>query len=214
MASGTLITVLGDPYIGRDTGGTFPATQNGHGIRDEELARAAQQGDAASFGHLYERYFNKIHRYLSSKVGNTTEAEDLAEQVFVKALTSIGGYRWMGVRFQAWLFRIAHNHFVDYVRGRPRRAGEPLDESLPDQRPAADPETWLAEKVTRQALIEAVGRLTDLQQRVIVLRFAGGLSSAEVARRLGKTESAVKALQHAALRGLQRQLAGEALSQP
>lgn len=207
MASGTLITVLGDTSTGRDTGPSFPAPQSGHGLRDEDLARAAQQGDAASFGHLYERYFDKIHRYLSSKVGNVTEAEDLAEQVFVKALTSIGGYRWMGVRFQAWLFRIAHNHFVDYVRGRPRRAGEPLDESLPDQRPAADPETWLAEKVTREGLISAVDQLTDLQKQVIAWKFAGGLSNAEVAQLLGKTVGAVKALQHAGLQALHRQLA-------
>jgi RNA polymerase sigma-70 factor (ECF subfamily) len=84
---------------------------------------------------------------------------------------------------------------------------EALDESLPDRRPAADPEAVLDERLTREGLIQAVGQLTELQQQVIGLKFAGGLSNAQVARLLGRTEGAVKALQHAALRSLQRRLA-------
>ena len=176
-------------------------------LRDEELVRAAQAGDAAAFGQLYEQYFDKVYSYLSFKLGNATEAEDLAEQVFLKALESLGGYKWTGVPFQAWLFRIAHNLFVDYLRRRTQRTSEPIDENLPAYDRTADPEAWLAEKVTRQGLIKAVERLTDLQKQVIALKFAGGLSNAEVARLLGKTEGAVKALQHAALQSLQRQFA-------
>ena len=168
--------------------------------------RAAQQGEAVAFGHLYERYFPRVYSYLSCKLRNSTEAEDLAAQVFLKALESIGGYRWTGVPFQAWLLRIAHNLFVDYLRRRRQRASEPIDESVPDAGRVANPEAWLAEKVTREGLIKAVERLTDLQRQVIALKFAGGLSNAEVARLLGKTEGAVKALQHAALQSLQRQM--------
>jgi RNA polymerase sigma-70 factor (ECF subfamily) len=175
--------------------------------RDADLVRAAQAGDVACFGQLYERYFDKVYSYLSFKLGNAAEAEDLAEQVFLKALESLGGYRWTGVPFQAWLFRIAHNLLVDYLRRRSKRASEPLDEALPDRRREADPEALLAEKLTRQGLIEAVERLTELQRQVIALKFAGGLSNAEVAAILGKTEGAVKALQHAALQALQRQFA-------
>ena len=181
-------------------------------LRDEELVRAAQRGEAAAFGHLYEQYFDKVYSYLSFKLGNPTEAEDLAEQVFLKALESIGGYKWTGVPFQAWLFRIAHNLFVDYLRRRTQRVSEPLDEGLPDRDWAADPEAWLAEKVTREGLIKAVEQLTELQKQVIALKFAGGLSNAEAARVLGRTEGAVKALQHAALQSLQRRLTKGAVS--
>lgn len=182
------------------------------GSPDEDLVRAAQAGDASSFGQLYERYFDKVYSYLSFKVGSPTEAEDLAEQVFLKALESLRGYKWTGVPFQAWLFRIAHNLLVDYLRRKGKRPSEPLDESLPDASPTADPEQLLSEKLTRQGLIQAVERLTELQKQVIGLKFAGGLSNAEVARMMGKTEGAVKALQHAALQSLQRRFAKEIVS--
>ena len=175
--------------------------------RDDELVRAAQGGDVAAFGQLYERYFEKVYSYLSFKAGNATEAEDLAEQVFLKAMESLRGYKWTGVPFQAWLFRIAHNLLVDNLRRRSKRVSEPLDEALPDRRREADPEAHLAEKLTRQGLLHAVERLTELQKQVIQLKFAGGLSNAEVAQIMGKTEGAVKALQHAALQALQRQFA-------
>jgi RNA polymerase sigma-70 factor (ECF subfamily) len=183
----------------------FPASRSEW--RDEELVRAAQRGDVAAFGQVYERYFDKVYSYLSFKLGNPTEAEDLAGQVFLKAMESLRGYKWTGVPFQAWLFRIAHNLMVDNLRRRSKRTSEPLDEALPDGRPDADPEERLAEKLTRQGLIEAVERLTELQRQVIHLKFAAGLSNAEVAHIMGKTEGAVKALQHAALQALQRQYA-------
>jgi RNA polymerase sigma-70 factor (ECF subfamily) len=174
--------------------------------RDEELVRAAQGGDVAAFGQLYERYFDKVYSYLSFKLGNPTEAEDVAAQVFMKAMESLRGYKWTGVPFQAWLFRIAHNLLVDNLRRRSKRTSEPIDETLPDRRQEADPEATLAEKLTREGLLDAVERLTDLQKHVIQLKFAGGLSNAEVAAIMGKTEGAIKALQHAGLQALQRQL--------
>ena len=177
------------------------------GLPDEALVRAAQAGDASGFGQLYERYFDKVYSYLAFKLGNAADAEDLAEQVFLRALESLRGYAWTGVPFQAWLFHIAHNLLVDYLRRKGKRVNEALDESLPDRRPAADPEAVLDERLTREGLIRAVGQLTELQQQVIGLKFAGGLSNAQVARLLGRTEGAVKALQHAALRSLQRRLA-------
>jgi len=174
---------------------------------DDELVRAAQGGDVAAFGQLYERYFDRVYSYLSFKAGNQTEAEDLAEQVFLKAMESLRGYKWTGVPFQAWLFRIAHNLLVDSLRRRSKRASEPLDEALPDRRREADPESHLDEKLSREGLLHAVERLTELQQQVIHLKFAGGLSNAAVAQIMGKTEGAVKALQHAALQSLQRHFA-------
>jgi RNA polymerase sigma-70 factor, ECF subfamily len=174
---------------------------------DADLIRAAQHGDRDAFGQLYERYFDRVYSYVSFKLNNHVEAEDVAGQVFLKALESLGSYKWTGVPFQAWLFRIAHNLVIDFVRRKGRRPSEPLDEALPDDRQMADPSALLVEKVAREGLIEAVDRLTDLQKQVIALKFAGGLSNAEVARILGKTEGAVKALQHAALDSLKRQYA-------
>ena len=175
-------------------------------MRDEDLVRAAQAGNAAAFGQLYERYFDKVYNYVSFKVGSPAEAEDIAGQVFLRALESLPVYKWTGVPFQAWLFRIAHNLLVDALRRRARRPSEPLDETMPDRSAVADPEAWLAAKVAREGLLHAVERLTELQRQVISLKFAAGLKNAEVAHVLGRTEGAVKALQHAAIQSLQRQL--------
>ena len=185
--------------------------ERGATATDAELVQAAQKGDPASFGRLYERYFDKVYSYLSFKLGSATDAEDVAEQVFLKALESLGGYKWTGVPFQAWLFRIAHNMMVDALRKRSRRPSEPLDDELPlqDERRAVDPEAMLSEKLTREGLIQAVDRLTELQRRVISLKFAGDLSNAEVAQLMGKTEGAVKALQHAGLAALHKHLSRE-----
>jgi RNA polymerase sigma-70 factor (ECF subfamily) len=141
---------------------------------DEDLVRAAQGGDAAAFGQLYERYFDKVYSYLAFKAGSRTDAEDMAGQVFLRALEAITTYRWKGTPFQAWLFRIAHNLLVDSLRRHARRPSE---------------------------------HLTELQRHVIILKFGAGLSNAEVAHVLGRTEGAVKALQHSGLRSLQRRLA-------
>ena len=187
--------------------------ERGTAVSDAELVRSAQAGDVASFGELYERYVDKVYNYLSFKLGNVAEAEDIAEQVFLKALESLGGFKWTGVPFQAWLFRIAHNLMVDTLRRRGKRPSEPLEGAaaqLPDSRPAVDPEAMLQESLTRERLIQAVDRLTELQKQVISLKFAGDLSNAEVARLMGKTEGAVKALQHAALVALQKHLTADA----
>lgn len=175
---------------------------------DAQLVRRAQDGDAASFGILYERYFDKVYSYLSFKLGSPTDAEDVAGQVFLKALESLGGYKWTGVPFQAWIFRIAHNMMVDTLRRRSRRPSDPIEfaESVSDERQVANPDAMLTEKLSREGLLEAIERLTELQKQVISLKFAGGLPNAEVARLMGKSEGAVKALQHAALVSLHRHL--------
>ena len=95
------------------------------------LVQRARQGDQEAFARLYEAHFDKIFRYVVLKIRNQAEAEDMTQQVFVKAYESIGSYQSQGVPFTAWLFRIAHNQMVDYVRKQSRKPTVPLDESLP-----------------------------------------------------------------------------------
>ena len=95
------------------------------------LVQRARQGDQEAFAQLYETHFDKIFRYVVMKIRNQTEAEDMTQQVFVRAYESIGSYQLQGVPFTAWLFRIAHNQMVDYVRKESKKPTVPLDESLP-----------------------------------------------------------------------------------
>jgi len=169
---------------------------------EESLVRRAQKNDQEAFAQLYEEYFNKIYRYLALRVGNEMEAEDMTQQVFLNALQSISSFRWKGVPFSAWLYRIAHNQAVDHLRKKKKRASVPLDESLVTSGDSPHSTTEL--KMDIEQLLVATRRLTEAQREVISLRFTSEFSIAQVARIMGKSEGAVKALQHSAIVALRR----------
>lgn len=172
------------------------------------LVQAAINGDADAFGALYLRYLDAIYRYVRFRVGNTGDAEDLTEQVFLKAWEALPNYRLRGVPFLSWLYRIAHNAVVDFHR---RAASEaPLAELAS---PAADSHSQgpgaldrLIEESEISLLADAIRRLPEDQQQVIVLRFIEGLSHAEVARVINRSQGACRVLQHRALAALHRLL--------
>jgi RNA polymerase sigma-70 factor (ECF subfamily) len=173
------------------------------------LVQRARQGDHEAFAQLYESHFDKIFRYLVLKIRNQAEAEDMTQQVFVKAYESIGSYRWQGVPFTAWLFRIAHNQMVDYVRKQSKKPTVSLDESLPIM-DDTDIEHEVETKIEMEKVVLATKKLTKAQREVISLRFAGELSIAEAAKTMRKSEGAIKALQHSAILALRKTLlAGE-----
>ena len=173
-------------------------------MQDEEsLVRRAQHRDQEAFAQLYEEHFDKIYRYVTLKIGNETEAEDMTQQVFLNALQSISSFKWKGVPFSAWLFRIAHNQVVDYFRSK-KRTTVPLDESLVSS--SDNPQSATERKLDIEQLILATKQLTEAQREVISLRFAGELSIAQVAKAMGKSQGAVKALQHSAIVALRKTL--------
>jgi len=170
---------------------------------EESLVRRAQHRDQEAFAQLYEEHFDKIYRYVTLKIGNATEAEDMTQQVFLNALQSISSFKWKGIPFSAWLFRIAHNQVVDYFRSK-KRATVPLDESLASNN--NNPQLIVEQKLDIEQLLLATKRLTDAQREVISLRFAGELSIVQVAKAMGKSQGAVKALQHSAIIALRKTL--------
>ena len=178
-------------------------------MQDEEsLVRRAQQRDQMALAQLYEENFDRIYRYIVLKIGERTEAEDMTQQVFLKAIQSISSFKLKkGTPFSAWLYRIAHNQIVDYWRKKSRRATVPLDEALADRDP--EPEKALEHKLDIEELSLATRGLTKAQQEVIALRFTGEMNIAQVARVMGKSEGAVKALQHSAIASLRRALVTE-----
>jgi RNA polymerase sigma-70 factor (ECF subfamily) len=179
-------------------------------VQDEKnLVQKARQGDKEAFAQLYESHFDKIYRYVVIKIGNRTEAEDMTQQVFIKAYESIGSYQYQGFPFSAWLFRIAHNQIVDFIRKASKKPTVQLDESLPIMGDS-DPQGEVELKINIEQVVIATRQLTQAQREVISLRFAGGLSISEVAKAMGRSENAVKALQHSAILALRKVLkAGE-----
>jgi RNA polymerase sigma-70 factor (ECF subfamily) len=180
-------------------------------VQDEEtLVRRAQQNDQVALTKIYEDNFDRIYRYIVLKIGDRTEAEDMTQQVFLNVLKSISSFKFKGMPFTSWLYRIAHNQVVDYLRKKSRRYTVPLDESMPafDD----DPGEVFERKLAVEEISVAAGKLTPAQREVIALRFTSELSVAEVARIMGRSEGAVKALQHSAIASLRKVLVGGTLS--
>jgi len=170
----------------------------------ESLIRQLKKRDPEAFAQLYEGYFDKIYRYVTIRIGDKMEAEDITQQVFLNAIKAASSFRWRGIPVSAWLFRIAHNQVVDYLRKKARRATVPLDENLVAA--GDDPQSITERKLDIERLVLATRNLTPAQRDVISLRFAGELPIAQVARIMGKSEGAVKALQHSAIVALRKRL--------
>lgn len=169
------------------------------------LVLQAQAGDGGAFGVLYERYAPEIRRFLLGHLNGHHEiAEDLTADVFVKVLQRLGGYQVGAAPFSAWLYRVARNHLIDYVRARTRQPADPLDTAT--EVPAPNAEAILDRSLDRHELVSALDHLTPDQRRVIALRFVDGYTAAETAALMGKTEDAIKKIQARGLLQLRRMI--------
>jgi len=176
-------------------------------VQDEEsLVRRAQQRDQEAFAQLYEQHFDRIYRYVALRMGDKIEAEDMTQQVFLNALQSISSFKWKGIPFSAWLFRIAHNQVVDYLRKKAKQATVPLPLDEPPASGDSNPQLTAEHRLDIEQLLLATKRLTEAQREVIALRFTSELSIAQVAKVMGKSQGAVKALQHSAIVALRKTL--------
>jgi RNA polymerase sigma-70 factor, ECF subfamily len=180
-----------------------PAAAGGDHVR--ELVARAQQGDRDAIEELYLLHFDRIYSYLHVSVSNRHDAEDLTTQTFVKMLESINRFRWQSAPFSAWLFRIAHNLAMDHFRAS-RRWQPEEDVPEPPGEEEMSAEQAAMQEIGRQSMLDLIERLSHEQQQVLTLKFVFNFSNADVATILGKTEGAIKSLQHRALASLQKQL--------
>ena len=172
---------------------------------ESHLIERAKACDAEALSELYRRHAHAIFRYVYYRVGDQAVAEDLVGDIFVRALEGLASYQDVGRPFEAWLYRIAQARVVDHYRRQDVRRASALDEGLAAGE-ETDPDRLALNQDDARRAWQAINRLTDEQQQVISLRFIAGYSTPEVARLLGKTEGAVKALQHRALASLRRLL--------
>jgi RNA polymerase sigma-70 factor (ECF subfamily) len=171
-----------------------------------ELVSRAQQGDRTAFASLYEQHSPLVYRFLRRRLDGADEiVEDLTEDVFVKVYEKLDRYVERGLPFTAWLYRIAHNHLVDYLRSRPRTSASSL-ETVGDVAERSSGAAF-SRVIDRQSLEPALARLTPEQRQAVELRFMEGMSVAETAATMGRSDEAVKKLQARALASLRRHLA-------
>ena len=180
---------------------------------DSELVELARD-DQAAFGELYERYVKKIYSYVYFRTGNHHDAEDLTSRVFHRALLHIETYVERGVPFQAWLYRIAHNLVANWHRDRNRRKVIPLDEFIAAGLRSEAPEDTTESQEEKERLVEAIRRLPDERQQLLVLKFVDKLCNQEIGEIMERSEGAIKSLYHRTLLALRDELTAEQQSEP
>lgn len=182
------------------------STPNVQAMSDEALVAQAQHQNEEGMAALYERYYDRIYRYTLSRLGNPADAEDVTQETFLKMVDKLHTFRWQGIPFTAWLFRIANNNVVDMIRRRSRQPQQELDEAIPLES-GRQVEEQVEFSLTLEEVIAAMARLTSNQQEVLAMRFGAELSVKETAKALGKAEGTVKATQLQALQALRRTVA-------
>jgi RNA polymerase sigma-70 factor (ECF subfamily) len=170
------------------------------------LVELARGGDGEAFGQLYDHYQGSVYRFVFYRTRSQTLAEDLTSETFLRALRNMSRFRWQGKDFGAWLMTIARNLTTDHFKaGRTRLEQTTEDMGVHDD--ATDgPERAVLDALTNEALLSALKELPGEQQECLIMRFLQGLSIAETAQVLGRSDGAVKQLQLRGVRNLAKLL--------
>ncbi|MFC1899198.1 RNA polymerase sigma factor [Chloroflexota bacterium] len=163
----------------------------------EKLLDRAINGDGDAFGRLYDMHVDRVYRHIYYQVSNTANAEDLTQQVFIKAWQAIGRYKKTASPFLAWLIKISHNLVIDFYRSKKPEMYIEFD--IVDTKLETDPAYLLEEQFNRQQIRQAILKLKGDQQQVIMMRFIEDFSYAEIATALGKREGTIRVILHRGL---------------
>ncbi len=166
------------------------------------LVRAAQGGDVDAFGRLYDRYVDLVFRYAYYRLGDRCLAEDVASETFLRALRNITTISYQGRDVGAWFVTITRNLVLDHLKSGRHRYETVIADFRDADRPTDGPEPAVLSALENAELLRCIRQLGAEQQECIVLRFLQGLSVSETAELMGKSEGAIKALQHRAIRRL------------
>lgn len=166
------------------------------------LVELARTGDADAFGLLYDHYQSSVYRFLFYRTRSVQVAEDLTSETFFRALRSMNNFRWQGKDFGAWLMTIARNLATDHFKaGRTRLELTTEDMSAHDDA-TEGPEATVLAGLTNEILLGALKSLPDEQRDCLIMRFLQGMSIAETAAVLGRSDGAIKQLQLRGVRNL------------
>ncbi len=170
---------------------------------DEQIIKRVKSGESEAFGILYEQYAEVIFRYVYSHLDGRLDAEDLTEEIFLRAWRALPKYDERGLPFTAFLFRIARNSLIDHYRQRK------VVQSIEDvelQSHEAGPEEAVEVRIENGALRETLAKLREDYRNVLIFRFLSGLSPEETAEVMQRSVGAVRVLQHRALSALKDQM--------
>ncbi len=172
---------------------------------EKNLVEKARKGNSEAFGSLYDYYLPRIYRFVLFKVSHKQQAEDITQHAFMKAWEGMGGYKPQGHPFGSWLYRIARNSVIDYYRQNELQVD--IEEISPEA--LGIDNSLLAKlevKFEWEKVLRAINTLNTVEQDVLIMRFVEDLPHEEVAVAVQKSESAVKVIQHRAIKKLKEAL--------
>jgi RNA polymerase sigma-70 factor (ECF subfamily) len=186
--------------------GELPNSQPGDAVssaereEDAALARRAGSGEAEAFGVLYDRYVDKVYRYVFYRVRNEAEAEDVTSEVFMRALRAIPKYEPRQA-FLAWLYRIARNAVIDRSRRQAARQQVSFEDALahPNADQVVNPDAALLAGSDASVVRRAMQQLTPLQQEILVLRYVEGYDTKTISKLVGKRDGTIRGIEFRAL---------------
>ncbi len=174
--------------------------------QDDEILREAIQGDKDAFSLLYQKNVTRIYNYVYYRTGNPFDAEDLTARIFYRAMNSIQRYEQKGIPFSAWLYRIAHNMVANWHRDNSRKKEVPLEDHIDLPYKGELPENALLRNQESENLILLIRALPAERQNLIILKFVEGLSNADIALIMNRSEGAIKSLYHRTLENLRQKI--------
>jgi RNA polymerase sigma-70 factor (ECF subfamily) len=175
------------------------------------IQRAQQWADPTAFDDLYLLYADRIFRFLIARLGDAEVAEEVTAQEFLRLIEKIDQYKIAlkdnAAIFSAWLYRMAYNKMVDVLRKQKHHQQVPIQyaETVSHHQTMSE---MVESQIEFEHVMEKLQLLNDQQRQVLLLRFVEGLSIAETAQVMEKSEGAIKALQHRSLEALRRYLTG------
>jgi RNA polymerase sigma-70 factor (ECF subfamily) len=159
------------------------------------LISKAKNGNGAAFAEIYNHFFKKIYQFVYFRVGHKETAEDLAEDVFIKAFSKISSFK--SENLEGWLYRIARNLVIDYYRQKRVNVNlEELENTLVYESSLIEEANL---KDQQGVLLKLLKELSNEQQVVIKMKFFEDLDNDEIAEILEKTEGAIRVIQHRAI---------------
>lgn len=176
-------------------------------LPDEPELVARAVSEPAAFAAVYHHYLPRVYKYMRYRVGDINDAEELTSQVFERVLTKIDSYRPERGPFAGWLFAIAHNTVVDYLRTRKHYAQVSMEVVSRRAYDGIGPEDIVIYNESRERLLAALSGLTDRERDIIALKFSAGLTNRTIADISGLSESNVAVILYRAVRRLRAELA-------
>jgi RNA polymerase sigma-70 factor (ECF subfamily) len=171
-------------------------------LSDDLLIKKAATGDKSAFAALYDRYVEQIYRHVYYRVSCQADAEDITQEVFIRAWKAIRRYQRGEALFVSWLLVIARNLVTDFYRAR--KKDDLLEDKNIPTTPDTSPEVALERRFEKDELRKAISKLKDLKQKVLIMRFIDGFSYSEISRALRKSEGAIRVIQYRALLDLRK----------